>query len=258
MATNNGQFNSIDNCVHQNRDWRAVVSSKQANPEDESSTSHHDNTSRKDERCGCGPCQSNCLQPLAHPVAYLISICALVLVQGMQGGYMSSVVTTIEQRYDLWSSEMGLVFSSYDWTSLIALVVVSYYGDHYNRARWLGYGAILIAVALVLFTFPHLLSSRYAQDSNETDLSNINHFCNDEHSGHDRQTDGKKECDVRSPTSWAFAIFLVSQMINGIGGSPIYTLGPTYLYDNVKPRLYSVYAGQWDLRGYKTWPKNVN
>ena len=209
---------------------------------------HTGHNSSPDERCGCGCCHPQCLQALAHPKVYLLAISALVLIQGIQGGYLSSVVSTLEKRYDLRSSETGLVFSSYNWTCLIALIFVSYYGDHYNRARWLGYGCFLIAVALSLFTFPHFFGGTYVPDSNNSTISDSNQACNEREDSHYQQMNSPDDCTLNPPTTWALAIFIASQMIKGIGGSPIYTLGPTYLYDNVPVRHYSVYAGKHSSR----------
>ena len=193
--------------------------------------------------CGCCWLYPKKLQWLAKPQAYLICICALVFTQSMVvSGYTKGIVTTIERRYDLWSSETGLILSSYDVTSLVAVIVVSYIGEHYNRAKWLGRGSLIIAVGTMIYTLPYFFGNEYKAHGyyNETELD-IN-LCNSSRNWAIQEK--LEECENRHPERWALGIFIVAQMVIGIGASPVYTLGPTYLYDNVKSNLYAVYAGE--------------
>jgi len=43
-------------------------------------------------------------------------------------GFVNVVITTIERRYGLRSSESGLVAGGYDVASFICLIPISYYG----------------------------------------------------------------------------------------------------------------------------------
>ena len=52
------------------------------------------------------------------------------------------------------------------------------------------------------------------------------------------------ECQDYPPQVWALAVFIAAMLILSIGSAPVYTLGPTYLYDNVEPKNYSLYAGE--------------
>lgn len=46
-------------------------------------------------------------------------------------GFVNVVITTIERRYGLRSSESGLVAGGYDVASFLCLVPVSYYGEEF-------------------------------------------------------------------------------------------------------------------------------
>ena len=59
--------------------------------------------------------------------------------------------------------------------------------------------------------------------------------------------DGCEEAAARNPETWALGVFMAAFMLIGVGASPIYTLGPTYLYDNVNPARYPVYSGKAPL-----------
>lgn len=215
-----------------NTDTSAGVSSAMLNPVNVEN-------GNEETQCGCGSCRPHILQPMAKAGSYLSCISAIVLTQSLLvSGYISSILTTIEKRFDLASSESGLIISSYDMTCIIAVVLVSYFGDRRNRAQWIGRGALIMSIGAIGFTLPHLFGTSYT--GGNFNASYDNNLCNSTRSTPNVDMD----CNPRNPETWALAIFLVSMMIIGIGASPIYTLGPTYLYDNVKPHLYSMYAGE--------------
>lgn len=202
---------------------------------------------KETESLECGVCcwHPRCMQKLAHPVCYLICISALVFTQSLVvSGYTSGILTTIERRYDLWGSEMGLIVSSYDFSCLVAVIVVSYLGERYNRAKWLGTGSILISVGAMTYTLPYLIGEEYRPSGFYNGSGLDINLCN---SSKNWDLQGKlEECEDKGddPDRWALTIFIIAQLVIGFGASPVYTLGPTYLYDNVKSSSYSVYAGE--------------
>ena len=43
-------------------------------------------------------------------------------------GFVNVVITTLERRFDLTSAESGLIASSYDIGSILAVIPISYFG----------------------------------------------------------------------------------------------------------------------------------
>lgn len=56
----------------------------------------------------------------------------------------------------------------------------------------------------------------------------------------------EENCIRGSPSTTApVLLFVVAQLLLGCGGSPLFTLGTTYIDDHVKPESSSIYIGKF-------------
>lgn len=134
-------------------------------------------------------------------------------------GLVNVVITTIERRYHLSSSETGIIASSYDIASLICLLPVSYFGGRKHRSRWLASGIAVVGVGGLLFSLPHYLSGFY-----EASLSSSN-LCS---SG---TATTESNC-ARSLSRFRY-FFIFGQLLHGAGSAPLWTLGVSFIGENI-------------------------
>lgn len=183
--------------------------------------------------CGWGALTPKAVQVFNTPRWVLFFLCVASFLQGMIiNGFINTVVTTIERRFDLRSYQAGLIASSYDIAACICLAFVSYFGGTGHKPRWLGWGVLLMALGSLVFALPHFTTPPYRVSlSKQSGMCSANRTspCQDQEGG--------------GLSSYRF-VFMLGQFLHGVGATPLYTLGVTYLDENVKSNYGPVYTGE--------------
>ncbi|XP_011720909.2 solute carrier organic anion transporter family member 4A1 isoform X3 [Macaca nemestrina] len=179
--------------------------------------------------CGWWAFAPPCLQVLNTPKGILFFLCAAAFLQGMTvNGFINTVITSLERRYDLHSYQSGLIASSYDIAACLCLTFVSYFGGSGHKPRWLGWGVLVMGTGSLVFALPHFTAGRYEVEADtgvRTCPANPSVACADRTSGLYRYQ----------------LVFMLGQFLHGMGATPLYTLGVTYLDENVKSSYSPVY-----------------
>ncbi|XP_009071712.1 PREDICTED: solute carrier organic anion transporter family member 4A1 [Acanthisitta chloris] len=186
-------------------------------------------TEGKELACGWGRFTPGCLQLCNTSRGVLFFLCVASFLQGMTvNGFINTVITSIERRFDLRSYQSGLIASSYDIAACVCLTFVSYFGGNGHKPRWLGWGVLVMGLGSLLFALPHFTTGQYEIRSG-TEVG----ICGRNQSLPCSQA-------ASSLSSYRF-VFMLGQFLHGMGATPLYTLGVTYLDENVKTNYSPVY-----------------
>ncbi|XP_024415679.2 solute carrier organic anion transporter family member 4A1 isoform X1 [Desmodus rotundus] len=180
--------------------------------------------------CGWRAFAPACLQAFNTPRGFLLFLCAASFLQGMTvNGFINTVITSIERRFDLHSYQSGLIASAYDLAACLCLTFVSYFGGSGHKPRWLGWGVLIMGAGSLVFALPHFATGPY-----EVEVDEGLGTCPANRSG--------VACGSRTtgPSGYQL-VFMLGQFLHGVGATPLYTLGVTYLDENVKSSYSPVY-----------------
>lgn len=132
----------------------------------------------------------------------------------------ASTLTSIERRYGIRTSTIGLILSMYDLSVLVVVVFVSFYGGRRHVPRVLGLSCFVLSFGALAYASPHFFGGKY----NTAPPSNSD-FCSFE---------ALATCSASS-TSGLVALFFFGQFFIGLGAAALYGISPSYL-DRIVPK----------------------
>ncbi|XP_055328730.1 solute carrier organic anion transporter family member 74D-like isoform X2 [Paramacrobiotus metropolitanus] len=169
----------------------------------------------------------------------------------MSNSYFSSVIPSIEKRFNLSSKMMGLILSINDVGHVLVALLVGHFGGRGHRPRWIALGSFILGVALMLFALPELVTPRTDSDMLVTHTAGKGskfreQFCTA--AVVLNETDGDEE-PVQCTTEYTSdgilppLIFCVAQFLLGIGATTPWVLGLPFIDDNVRNKNSALYFG---------------
>jgi len=164
----------------------------------------------------------------------------------------------------------GLIAASVEIGGVMSVVFVSYFGATRHIPNWIGFGALITGVGTLVFTLPHMMAPAYTVTGGLNSSRHVENTCRgslyrwfeegaEEVVGAEG-VDG--ECLSKESGQFGYVLTLVvAQMLIGIGGSPIYTLGTTYIDNHVSKLKAPSYIGKCTLQSvnlpYCTLPLEI-
>lgn len=192
--------------------------------------------------CGWGPLTFDWCQRFRDPRWFVVVITLCGACQGMAiNGFVNTVISTLERRFEISSTESGLIASCYDIMFVLLVIPISYFGGRGHKPRYLGIGILVLGLGSFVFSLPHFITGDYVvEDAQETtcrrpDLADT--------SGNSSVTVDPCASSLPSTLSNYKYFFFLGQLLHGAGATALYTLGVVYLDENVSPRTSSFYNG---------------
>lgn len=184
-------------------------------------------------RCGYGNCRPKVLQKVNNSKALLFVMSFYVFVQGfIVNGVYNVIVSTLERRFQLRSTQIGLAASAYDFSAAFFGIIVSYLGSGRYKARWLTISAIFMILGSVIMAIPHFTTDLYEWGEHAKSTCDT--------SGNNSTS--KATC-LSSGLQNYVAVFALSNILFGIGGATLYTVGTAYIDDSVTSLVSPLYMG---------------
>ncbi|XP_069748469.1 solute carrier organic anion transporter family member 4C1-like isoform X2 [Narcine bancroftii] len=183
--------------------------------------------------CGWGTCVLDGIQNCNNPKGYLLFYSLLAIVQGvLVNGLVNVNLSTIEKRYNLTSFLAGLISTGYDISFCLLSLFVSYCGQKGHKPRWLAFSAFMLGLGSLVFALPHFSSGLYNYGVQIRDI------CVPSNGNSTTQA-----CNSATKSSNFLYLFFLGQLLHGVGGTPLYTLGTAYIDDCVPNDKTSLYVG---------------
>jgi len=177
----------------------------------------------------------SCMRRFFTP-AWTLTILSLgSFLQGfIVNGLVNGVIATLENRFGLKASHSGYISSAYDLGFVTALPLVTLIGESTRKPLLVGMGMILMGAGSLLFSLPHFIAPDVQPAHMTLTLCDVNK----NKSGDD------VTCEIgEGDLSHYRYIFFFGQFLVGCGALPLFTLGITYIDENVQRVKSAMYHG---------------
>uniref|UniRef100_A0A2P2I6E8 Solute carrier organic anion transporter family member 4A1-like n=1 Tax=Hirondellea gigas TaxID=1518452 RepID=A0A2P2I6E8_9CRUS len=245
--------------VHQSSSVASANTNMAASPATTTSTMLPDASTAE---CGILTCRPTLLQKFATIKMFVLLLSLLVTVQqAVASGYLNSVITTLEKRYEVPSYITGLISSMYEIGNVSTVLFVSYLGSSRHIPVWIAIGCVAMGTGSLLFVGPQILLESWSIEIPGANSSNSSSICTA--ATVRRQpidqlpelgfpklprlgSSSKSGCPEGEAAPFQMTpvlLFMAGQLLLGAGGSPLLTLGTTYIDDHVRREDSSLYIG---------------
>ncbi|GJQ65785.1 hypothetical protein Trydic_g11955 [Trypoxylus dichotomus] len=207
----------------------------------------------KETTCGWWIFKGGCLQRFANKKAFVLLYGVVGCLFSASYSYNSGTITTLEKRFKIPSRTTGIISVGNDISQLFVSVILSYYAGTKHRPRWMALGLYTVVLFCLMTALLHWL---YGAGEDALVLTTEFGARYDENTtkGVFEKEQRKSLCHARNQTfaecetlegSYAPQIILfTAQLISGMGAPLYYTLGISYMDDNIKksktPALISI------------------
>ena len=104
-------------------------------------------------------------------------------MQGMViNGFVNAVISSLEQRFGLKSTETGVIAGSYDIGSMLSVIPITYFGGRVgaSKPKYISWGLLLMGFGSLMFALPHFTTDVYLSQQvkigNTSDTTGLIHF----------------------------------------------------------------------------------
>ncbi|XP_033728387.1 solute carrier organic anion transporter family member 4A1-like isoform X2 [Pecten maximus] len=169
---------------------------------------------------------------------FVFWVCVFSFFQGfIVNGVINAIVSTLEKRFELPSSKSGLIVSSNDFFACFLVLAISYYGSQRHKPRIIGVGILTLGVGSFVFSLPHFMTEMY--NVGTQDIDSFENVCRYQNGTSSSTCNIEKSSHLQNYL-W---LFMLGNALHGAGSTPMFTLGTTFIDENAKAKMTSLYLG---------------
>ncbi|XP_063785483.1 solute carrier organic anion transporter family member 1A2-like isoform X2 [Pseudophryne corroboree] len=105
------------------------------------------------------PAQKRCRVSKLHVFIFALSLS--YVTKNVAFSYARSMITQIERRFNIPSSLVGVIDSSFDIGNILVITFVSYFGAKLHRPRMISIGCVVMFLGGCITVLPHFIMKRY-------------------------------------------------------------------------------------------------
>ena len=213
-----------------------------------------DRVTKEDMWCCCIFFYPRCLQRFTSLNLFIFWVCSLLCFSAAALAVFEGLVTTIETRYQLSASEIGLSASMYTVGVVISTVIVTHFGGRSTSSRpvWIALGGVLLALGAFCHTLPQFILPPY-QIPGESNSSSggFGGVCRTD-GGEDEGSCEAAERQILQDNNVAFLLIIIGQVILGLGYGPLVPLALAYVDDNASRGTTGLASGEYSFKKVPT------
>ncbi|KRT79827.1 membrane transporter [Oryctes borbonicus] len=207
----------------------------------------------RETTCGWWIFKGGILQRFANKKAFVLLYGIVGCLFSASYSYNSGTITTLERRFKIPSRTTGIISVGNDISQLFVSVILSYYAGTKHRPRWMALGLYTVVLFCLMTALLHwlygagedalLLTAEFGARYDENTTKEV--FEKEQRKSlclARKQTFA--ECETLEGSYAPQIILFTAQLISGMGAPLYYTLGISYMDDNIKksktPALISI------------------
>lgn len=193
--------------------------------------------------CGWLAWRPDLLQRFASPKCFTFFLSLFGIVQAILSmGLTSAALPDIEKEFGLSSKQSAVILLSNDIAGIAMLPIISFYGTHARKPKWIGTGAIITGIGALLMCLPKLMAGDYNVGSGLATSTSSNLCTLDILSAQPASLPCSANKGFASSVKY-LAVFAIAQFVMGAGVTPMFPLGPAYLDENMDPKMSPIHIG---------------
>ncbi|XP_058123534.1 solute carrier organic anion transporter family member 74D-like [Anopheles ziemanni] len=187
--------------------------------------------SERDVQCGFWVFRGPLWQRLASKKLFVLLFGVIGCVFQSTTSYFYGTLTTIEKSIQISSKTVGFITAGSDLSFVLASLFLTYYASNRRKPLWIAMGIVSMALSCFVNALPHFL---FAPDRDELEQTLGNWTQRKATDNLCREDRTPPDCSLDLANMKPQMVLFFASFLSGIGMSLYFTLGLTYLDDNVR------------------------